>query len=150
MGTNVEHILDMVIWELAGLDQMTGSCMTAPQFTYRARVNMIMALVARNRMSPNAVGLAKALKKMVANNAHIRNNYIHNAWYIEEKNGGPPVAGQLFSFSFGNPHFGFKPVDMNQFENDIATLTGIAANASELAGALLPSGKHCNENILDG
>ena len=43
----IEHILDMIIWELAGLDQMTGSCMTTPQFGYRARLNIIMALVTR-------------------------------------------------------------------------------------------------------
>lgn len=132
----LEHILDTIIWELAGLDQVTGSCLTAPQFTYRARVNMILALVAKNQMSEAAVKQAKSVKKVVGEKAHIRNNYIHNAWFLEEKDGNAAEIGQVESFSFGDPSFGFKAVDLGQFQKDIDEIKEVTAKAGTLRAAL--------------
>jgi len=132
----LEHILDTIIWELAGLEPATGSCLTAPQFTYRPRLKMMRSLIEKMGLSADIISKAKQLNKDVGDHAYLRNQCVHDAWFVQEDSQAPEILGQFQSFTFSNKAYGFHPVSEGQMNDTIATIGNLIADALSLQAML--------------
>jgi hypothetical protein len=104
-GARLEHTLDLIIWELAGIDHKIGSCITAQLTGSFGRFNAIEALAA-------ATGFDKAMLRSIAKLAgktnevlKSRHRFVHDAWYE-----GGERTGQFKSFLAKDQKFGMHEV----------------------------------------
>jgi hypothetical protein len=78
----VEHALDEIIWELAGLDHETGSCITGQLSGYRGRIEVAYSLLIKRGMSKDTKRKLDKLIKSLQDPYDKRNRFVHDAWYM--------------------------------------------------------------------
>ena len=102
----LEHILDLIIWELSGLNQTEGSCITGVLLGHLARFNAILALASSKGFSKELLNRIKARSDRTGEVAKRRHRFVHDAWYTE----GGDHAAQFRSFSAKDGKFGIHDV----------------------------------------
>lgn len=78
-----EHVLDVIIWDLAGLDGYVGSCITAQMMGSHGRFKAIESLAAQRRLPKSIQERITRLKNVSTDVQEKRNRIIHDAWFQE-------------------------------------------------------------------
>lgn len=94
----LEHVLDVTIWELAGIDPDKGSALTGQMLGTNGRLSAISALAALHGHSKRTMADIEELQSASNITAKLRNRFVHDAWYIQDAN-GETSAGQFKNLS---------------------------------------------------
>ena len=93
-AAQLEHTLDLIIWELSGVNPALGSCITGQLLGPAARFNAIKALAACRSLPTDMLKRIETLSNKTNDVHHRRNRFVHDAGYTE----GGAHAGQFKSF----------------------------------------------------
>lgn len=91
---HLEHILDLTIWDMAGVREAAGSCITAQLPGSYARFNAIGALAVHRRFGTKMLDRIETLSNKVSGTGRERARIVHDAWYLEA---GPDTTKQFKS-----------------------------------------------------
>jgi hypothetical protein len=105
--SHVEHLLDIIIWQLAKVDDVTGACITGQIIGSFPRITAIRALCIHRKVGAGVLQQIEQLTRKIKDCQNRRNRILHDAWYAQE--GGE--TEQFKSMALGEFIFGFHPVD---------------------------------------
>lgn len=126
--SHVEHILDVIIWRLAKLDDHTGACLTGQMLGSFARLIAIYALAVRRNLSQEILDDITELTKKCKDPQVRRNRILHDAWYLE---GGANVE-QFKAMAKDEYLFGFHPIDDGYLTKTLEKIDRRHKQASDL------------------
>jgi hypothetical protein len=132
-----EHILDLIVWDLAKIPQAEGSCITGAFQSYISRFDAINALADLQGIDKKILNQIDTLLRHARGAAKARNRIVHDAWY-EEK-----VTGQLGQFRSQSlkdkqtQRFGIRDIDRKEVEQLLAQIQRRIAEAHELRQEIL-------------
>jgi hypothetical protein len=104
----LEHVLDIAIWELSGIDPAAGSCITSQLGSYAARFKALVALSNHRGLDEKFISRIKTLQNKVGELAEKRARIVHDAWYIEV---GTDSVSQFKSLNSKNNEFGMNSIE---------------------------------------
>jgi hypothetical protein len=81
--SQVEHLLDLIIWQLARLDDPTGACLTGQIIGSFGRIYAIKALCIHRGLSVSVLDQVGILGKNLKGIQDRRNRILHDPWYFE-------------------------------------------------------------------
>jgi hypothetical protein len=81
---HVEHLLDTMIWDLAGIRGAIGACITGEMIGAANRFKIIMNLLDLGSISPEIISEVEAAKNKAISVGNMRNRVIHDPWYIQK------------------------------------------------------------------
>src|ERR1700674_5533818 len=78
----IEHILDLIIWELAGINHAKGACLTAQITGHHNKCDSIIALETYLGFSASTIKRVEDLKGSLYNVSNPRNRIVHDPWIL--------------------------------------------------------------------
>ena len=90
--SQLEHLLDIIIWDLSGVEHDAGACITAQMMGVGNRLQAIMALGERRSLSKKIPERVNSLTEKSFKPGEARNRIVHDTWYIKS------VSRQLGQF----------------------------------------------------
>jgi hypothetical protein len=129
---HLEHILDLIIWELVGSDETKVACVTAQLNGARPRYDAIVSLLKerKDQAFSDLVKEVESLKGKTFDHAENRNRVIHDPWYVTDNKA--IFTAQFRSMPAKDPKFGIISVDKTDLETLIETADQLAATAGDL------------------
>ena len=124
-----EHILDLIIWRLAEVDDRRGACITAQIMGAGGRCKAISTL-AGNEGLPNT--LIKRVRKLMSDSypvADLRARLVHDPWY---KVTGADSPGQFRSMAFSDHRYGVQYISESEIADTLERVRGLKATAASL------------------
>ena len=112
----LEHALDIIIWEMAGTPFYVGSCITGQMVGHWPRFRAIIALGTIRKLSKPLLKVVNKTGETASELAQLRNRIVHDAWYTEEEPGA--LAAQYRSILPKQVIFGLEDVT-EDFVNDL-------------------------------
>jgi hypothetical protein len=97
--SQVEHFLDIAIWRLAKVDDVTGACMTGQIIGSFAKMMAIKALCIHRKLDDKIFAQLKDLSIKMKGSQDRRNRILHDAWYVMETDGAEPETQQFKSMA---------------------------------------------------
>jgi hypothetical protein len=133
-SAQLEHILDLIIWELAGVTQPIGSCITGQMMGHAPRFNVIQALGRLRGLDAQLLKSIQSLSNQLFEVAGERNRIVHDAWYIEHTSG---QIGQFKSISHKKNDFGFVDIDVAAINATLSKMQDKLAKVQELRADII-------------
>ena len=134
--SQVEHFLDIAIWRLAKVDDVTGACMTGQIIGSFAKMMAIKALCIHRKLDDKSFAQLKDLSIKMKGSQDRRNRILHDAWYVMETDGAEPETQQFKSMARDEWLFGFHEVDEKYVNETLEKIGRRFAEAGNLAGAV--------------
>jgi hypothetical protein len=116
----VEHTLDLIIWQLARLDDETGACLTAQISGVYGRIPTIVSLSLRRGLGDSILKQIKDLYGPLQFCQNHRNRIVHDPWYLDD---ATQLTEQFKSMAKEERLFGFHEVT-EVYVNDILEKIG--------------------------
>lgn len=129
----LEHILDLITWDLSGVGAAVASCITGQFTNFGQRVDAILALATHKGMPVRLLKRFERLKNNMHEIAKTRNRYVHDAWYVEDG------TGDLAQFQSVRPkrgRYGMATISSNDIEDVISMIRDRQQTAKELWAAI--------------
>lgn len=130
---HLEHTLDQIIWNLAGLDAPRGACITAQFMSIWPRYDTIKALLLyRAEHEPTFtefVSVLNTLSGKTRKPSEDRNRIIHDPWYADAGDG---QTTQLRSMPRSDPIYGLLNRDRDEILATIASIGRLSQRAQKL------------------
>jgi hypothetical protein len=122
---HIDHLLDILIWQLADVDAQAGACITAQIGGTYGRFKAVIALLTFHQQRTNKnlkdlIGKATELSQKANNYGEGRHRAVHDPWY--EYPYSADQTAQFRAMSNKDPKYGVEPVDLNNVK---ATLEDI-------------------------
>lgn len=133
----LEHILDLIIGELAGIDQPTCACITAQMMGHSPRCDTIIALATHRGMSKAIIEKVDALKNSMFQLSTIRNRIIHDPWIkIKEasETGVHENPGQYKSMARKELKYGADKVQIDHIDKTLEQIKSKRLQILKLMG----------------
>lgn len=128
----LEHVLDLTIWELAEGRKDIGSCITGQMMGHAPRFKAIAALAELRGHDKKVLSEIELLKNKVFGIAELRNRYIHDAWYSRRSTQDTSEVAQFRSYSVKHDKFGLFPIETDQIEKCIKKIRSRTKAMSKL------------------
>jgi hypothetical protein len=136
-AARLDHILDVIIWELSGTNSVRASCVTAQITSSAGRCQAIAALATVQGLSLATVEDAISLKERLSGLLPKRNRIIHDAWF-HEGSSTTGSTGQFVSYTVKKAgrrgRYGIEPVTKEEIDAVIRQLAAEAGRATKLRG----------------
>jgi len=140
---HLEHILDLIIWDLAGVVHAEGACITAQLMGVRPRyLTLIAQLTLRSKTQPQFSRFITKVNALMGSSydpGDRRNRIVHDPWYVTFEDGPglltKPLSeqpAQFKSMPSKNLTFGIEEVDLEEIKKTLADIKSLAANAENL------------------
>jgi hypothetical protein len=91
----LEHEIQEAIWDLAGLDIMTGPCITSQITNSGQLLFAVLALLELNGASDPELKPLRSLSEKIAEKQRMRNRIIHDPWYFHFNEDGTTTGYRL-------------------------------------------------------
>jgi hypothetical protein len=104
-AAHLEHILDTIIWEMAGADRELGACITGQLLGPAARLNVMHALAAQKGLPKDVLNRIEDLTNKCSEVHKRRNRFVHDAWYAAGE-----ITGQFKSPLAKDARFGIHDI----------------------------------------
>jgi hypothetical protein len=131
---HIEHVLDMIIWKLAGAEAKTCACVTAQLAGPYARFRAIISLANVVGLDEKLVSRITKLSYKTQERSDKRNRIIHDPWYSELNTKSP---AQFKSVPFKNYDFGLQKSEAEYLEKAIKEGKETFNEVTELRDAIL-------------
>jgi hypothetical protein len=123
---HIEHILDLVIWELARVEQQPlGACITAQIMGVGGRCKAIVALGGLRGLSAEILKRVRTLMSHSYPVADLRARVVHDPWYIEPEAG---QVGQFKSMAYSDQRHGIKDVTQTEIDDTIKRIQKVESD----------------------
>lgn len=126
---HLEHTLDQIIWQLAGLKPSAGACMTAQLMGVWPRVLSITALLKLHGID-NLNSRIKKFENDCRQPSNRRNRIIHDPWYAEQHD--PLLIAQHKSMAKDEHVFGITEVARSEFDSLLTAIASLQKTAEDL------------------
>jgi hypothetical protein len=110
---SLELEINMTIWELANVERWVGACMTSQLFSPSSRTRVLLSLVHIRGASKEIVDKVNRFSSKVTGLGRRRNEYIHDAWCVEETTGEVKRIHAAMEETFT---FGFTPTSTKELQ----------------------------------
>ena len=117
--SHLEHILDMMIWDLADIPGHVGACITSQIMGSYSRFKCIVTLSYKARLSPALIKRVETLMQQSAETQEARNRIVHDPWYLEKVTG---VSAQFRSVPYKGREYGHKEIDELEIDALLASI----------------------------
>jgi hypothetical protein len=132
--SHVEHVLDLIIWELSKTEPTLAACITAQIMGIPPRCKAIIALGKVRGLAEATLKCVERFMRKSYDVADERNRIIHDPWYISK---GETEPAQFKSMPFKDWRYGIKPVTESAIKQTIETLTQRLTEAHDLRKKIL-------------
>jgi hypothetical protein len=105
---HLEHLLDLIIWDLASIRHEKGACITGQLIGASPRYYAIIALAMTHGIKQQTIDIIQELMRKTINLSEERNRIVHDAWYLESPSG---KTFQFRSMPRKDPAYGFKEIE---------------------------------------
>jgi hypothetical protein len=140
---HLEHILDLIIWDLAAIEHPEGACITAQLMGVTPRYRTLIAQLTHRSKKQNQfskfISKVNTLMGSSYEPQKHRNRIIHDPWYVIFDPGPGlltrPLSeepAQFKSMPSKNLTFGIERADLEQIKKTLADIKGLAAKAENL------------------
>ena len=148
---HLEHFIDKIVWDLAGLDGATGSCITGQIPGYAGKCNAIMALLKRLAImdAPLKARINK-LSGKITGTANERNRFTHDAWFERVEIDVDGHLSQFKSITHKNDEFGYIPITEDALAECVSSIRNRRDDVQELHVYLLNLLKSSRERLQAG
>lgn len=131
---HLEHVLDRIIWSLAGAISARAACITAQIMGATNRYKTIVAQLhlmsyTQPEFNKHSSPVIKLMQKSY-DVAEKRNRIIHDAWYVDAR--VENLAAQYKSFPHKDLRFGIKQVDFDSITSTIESIRKLSTEAEAL------------------
>ncbi len=137
----LEHVLDLIIWDLTEGDKITNSCVTGQIMSHSPRFKAILALAEHRGYNKKTLSDIKSLRQKMFGVSEKRNRYIHDAWILQTFGEDMGEVGQFQNYSEKNKAFGFSPISGKDILNCIDEIKNKTKMISVLRSKLLDGPK---------
>jgi len=127
---HLEHTLDLIIWDLVGIEAERVACVTAQIIGATPRYRTIVSLL-KQRKSAAFDKLAKKTEELMQKTygpTEKRNRIVHDSWYITDKK----ATAQFRSMPTKDARFGICEVDDNEIKALLEEANKLIKLASDL------------------
>jgi len=131
---HLEHILDLVIWELAGVDPQKAACITAQIMGVGGRCKTIGSLGGLVGLSAPLLKRVRVLMSDSYPVGDLRARVVHDPWYIEV---GRESVGQFKSMAYSDQRYGIKDVDDAEIAETLNRIQKLKDDAGAIRNAIL-------------
>lgn len=135
----LEHVLDLIIWELAGIKQSVGACLTAQMMGHVPRCEAIIALATHRGLDPSIVERADRLKNSLFQVSTPRNRVVHDPWIListTNSRGHFHEPGQFKSMARKELRFGASKAEIDDIQDLIAKIREKIKDCSDFRNAV--------------
>lgn len=122
---HLEHIVDLTIWKLLGVDQRLGACLTAQFQGLPQRCNAVDSLGIASGLTEEQVRPFRQLKNNAVDNAGWRARWVHDPWFVQE--GDKPA--QFRAMPAVDPRFGLQEISEDEIKNTITQIKKLQEQA---------------------
>jgi hypothetical protein len=91
----LEHEIQRLIWGLAGLDKMTGICITSQIGNSGRLMDALLALLDQKGASKDELQPLRSLSGAISDKQRMRNRIIHDPWYFHFEEDGTVTGYRL-------------------------------------------------------
>ena len=137
----LEHVLDLIIWDLTKGDKIANSCVTGQIMSHFPRFKTILALAEHRGSDEKTLSEIRSLREKMFGVSEKRNRYIHDAWILQTFGEGMSEVGQFQNYSEKNKTFGFSPISEEEILNCIEEIKTKTKKISALRSKLLEGPK---------
>ena len=137
----LEHVLDLIIWDLTKGDKTTNSCVTGQIMSHFPRFKAILALADHRGHDKKTLSGIRKLRDSMFSVSEKRNRYIHDTWILQTFGEGMSKVGQFKNYSGKNKTFGFSPISENDILDCIEEIKTKTKSISALRSKLLEKPK---------
>ncbi len=130
----LEHILDLTIWDLASIAPERGACITGQVMGARPRFQAIIALCMSCNLKKQIIDSTRELMNKTLNVGEDRNRMVHDAWYMELPSG---KTFQFRTMPRKNPTYGLNEIDHSKLVELIARIKRRVDSAYKLRSDIL-------------
>jgi hypothetical protein len=165
-SAHLEHTLDLIIWDLVGIDHQAGACITAQMSgavpRYRA---IITQLTMRSHSDPRYKPFIKQTKGLMERThgpQDERNRIVHDPWYLivnpmppgllnhwpnDKSSLGPDEKpAQFRSMPYKGLNFGVIEIDLENIEETIKAFMELEAEAAKMRINITYTAKETSAN----
>ena len=124
-----EHTLDLIIWDLLGVDQAKAACASASVMGATNRYKIIISLLRqrKHRKSDDLIESVEKLMRKTYDPTEDRNRIVHDPWYLYDTD-----VAQFRAMPAKDPKFGVCKVDTNDIERFLKTANEVSEKAAFL------------------
>jgi hypothetical protein len=131
---HVEHTLDMIIWELSGIEPQKGAAITAQIMGVFPRCKAILALLAHPRLAqrPNVVAAMKRVTDIMGKSVDPtdkRNRIVHDPWYAYTASG---KTAQFKAMPHKDHRYGIHVVDSEVIDGALRSIKEFSERVENL------------------
>lgn len=113
--SHVEHVLDLIIWELTGGDERAVAASTAQMNGAHPRAMAIISLLqVRGMLDAKLTSFIENFRGACSTTGNYRNRIVHDAWFVSD--GETPVVGTFRSLPKEDRRFGIAEINDAYFE----------------------------------
>ena len=130
---HLEHMLDLIIWDLIGGDQRLLACITSQIMGVGPRCKAIAGLAAAKHVDD---ALIKPIRKIMSDSyglADRRNRVIHDPWYLEHSSDTP---GQFRAMPYSDPRYGIQDISKEEIDGLLAEIDVMKARVDSFRSHL--------------
>jgi len=91
----LEHQIQRLIWGLAGLDRMTGTCITSQIANSGRLMDALLALLDQKGASKDELQPLRSLSGTISDKQRMRNRIVHDPWYFHFNDDGSATGYRL-------------------------------------------------------
>jgi hypothetical protein len=113
MSSSLDLSVNMAIWELANVERWIGACLTTQLFSPSSRYRVLCSLIQVRGGSTAIVAKVNKFAVRAGALARRRNEYIHDAWAVDEQGGEVKRIHVTMEGSF---KFGFTPTSIEELK----------------------------------
>jgi hypothetical protein len=116
---HLEHIIDVTIWELLGVDDRLAACLTSQYPGIGQRCNAICALGLARGLTKEQVKPFRQLKSAAFDVADWRARWVHDPWYVVIETNKP---AQFRAMSQVDPRYGLQEISQDEIEETMKAI----------------------------
>lgn len=124
-----EHLLDLIIWGLSGVDGPVGAAITAQMLGSTNRLKSVIALGMLKKLKKQTIEAVTKLLRVSYDPGDARNRIVHDSWFIQPTTG---QIGQFRAMAAKDLRYGLVDIDEKEVETLLTRIQQLAERAHEL------------------
>jgi hypothetical protein len=125
--SHLEHIVDLTIWKLLGVDNRLAACLTSQYPGLSQRCNAVCSLGIAKGLTREQLKPFRKLRSDASDDADWRARWVHDPWFIQEGT----QAAQFRAMPEVDPRFGLQVVSEDEINRTIGEIRALQQQARD-------------------
>lgn len=132
-----EHVLDVLIWTMAGIDQQLAACLTAQIMGPPGKCRAIISIGELRGLSKGLLAEVKTLLGNSYDPADKRARFVHDPWYLKQTDGEPPQTAQFRAMPYSDRRYGHTDIGPEEADAALKAIRALRDQADKLKQRIL-------------